>query len=337
MDIIGKEVLHKTLGVGTIISQDGTTISVHFESKDTKFIYPDAFKQHLTLVDSDVSTQMASELAAAEEKKKAAYTAKIATPIEVPVEKIRKYKRVEKPNIAFKCNYCDGGIKENDIGFYGVCSDAIIYNNIEVEHKTWCSAEECPCMQFMNGQISRQDLDDILANGDLICYESQMLREWKAMAGVVQNGDRKGQPMHLSGVQSNSLCVLTTREPYTTEEDRFIFAVFLVDQTYDGDDLDEGFVSTQSKYKIKLTTEQAHQMPFWRYHANEKQPEIAVWSSGLHRYFNDEQAAQILRDIVEIKKGTADEALAREFYETFCTITKINSESLNDPNGALCQ
>lgn len=56
-------------------------------------------------------------------------------------------------------------------------------------------------------------------------------------------------------------------------------------------------------------------MPFWRYHANEKQPEIAAWSSGLHRYFNDEQAAQILRDIVKIKKGTADEALAREFYE----------------------
>lgn len=337
MDIIGKEVLHKTLGVGTIISQEGKTLSVHFESKDTKFIYPDAFKQHLTFVDPEASTQMASELAAAEEEKKAAYTAKIATPIEVPVEKIRKYRRVEKPNIAFKCNYCDGGIKENDIGFYGVCSDAIIYNNIEVEHKTWCSAEECPCMQFMNGQISRQDLDDILANGDLICYESQMLREWKAMAGVVQNGDRKGQPMHLSSVQSNSLCVLTTREPYTTEEDRFIFAVFLVDQTYDGDDLDEGFVSTQSKYKIKLSTEQAHQMPFWRYHANEKQPEVAVWSSGLHRYINDEQAAQILRDIVEIKKGTEDEALAKEFYETFCTFTKINSESLSEPKGALCQ
>ena len=90
MDIIGKEVLHKTLGVGTIINQEGKTLSVHFESKDTKFIYPDAFKQHLTFVDPYVSTQMASELAAAEEKKKAAYTAKIATPIEVPVEKIRK-------------------------------------------------------------------------------------------------------------------------------------------------------------------------------------------------------------------------------------------------------
>ena len=68
-----------------------------------------------------------------------------------------------------------------------------------------------------NGQITRQDLEDVLANGDLVCYESQMLREWKAMAGIVQNGDRKGQPMHLSGVQTNSLCTLTTREPYTTE------------------------------------------------------------------------------------------------------------------------
>ena len=337
MHIIGKEVLHKTLGVGTVINQEGKTLTVHFESKEAKFIYPDVFKQHLAFLDPDSAAQMEGELSVAEKEKRAAYTAKIAAPVELPVEKIRKYKRVDKPNIAFKCNYCDGGIKENGIGFYGVCSDAAIYNNIEVEHKTWCCSEECPCMQFMNGQISRIELEDILANGGLVCYESQMLREWKAMAGIVQNGDRKGQPMHLSGVQTNSLCILTTREPYATEEDRFIFAVFLVDQTYDGDDLDEGFVSTQSKYKIKLTTEQAHQMPFWRYHANEKQPEVAVWSSGLHRYINDEQAAQVLRDIVEIKKGTEDESLAKEFFETFCEITRIDMKSLGDPKGALCQ
>lgn len=337
MNIIGKDVVHKTLGYGTILGLDGKTLSVHFESKDTKFIYPDAFKQFLTFVDPSTAAQMEAELTAAEEQKKAELAARIAVPVDVPVEKVRKYQRVEKPNIAFKCNYCDGGIKENGIGFYGICSDAIIYNNIEVEHKTWCCSEECPCMQFMNGQITRQELEDVLANGDLVCYESQMLREWKAMAGIVQNGDRKGQPMHLNGVQSNSLCVLTTREPYTTEEDRFIFAVFLVDQTYDGDDLDEGFVSTHSKFKIKLTTEQAHQMPFWRYHANANQPENAAWSSGLHRYIGDNEAAQILRDIIEIKKGTEDEALSKEFFETFCTITKINPQTLSEPNGALCR
>ena len=337
MNIIGKEVLHKTLGVGTVIGHEGKTIFVHFDSKDTKFIYPDAFKQHLTFVDTEAADQMANELAAAEEQKRAEYAAKIMAPKDVPVTKIQKHNRVEKPNIAFKCNYCDGGVKENGIGFYGVCSDAIIYNNIVVEHKTWCSAEDCPCMQFMNGEITRQELEDILAYGDLVCYESQMLREWKAMAGVVQNGDRKGQPMHLSSVQTNSLCILTTREPATTEEDRYIFAAFLVDQTYDGDDLDEGFVSTKSKYKIKLTSAEAHQMPFWRYHANEKQPEVAVWSSGLHRYISDEQAAQVLRDIVEIKKGTADETLAKEFFDTFCAITNINAATLATPSGALCQ
>ena len=170
MDIIGKEVIHKSMGIGTVVSQEGKTLTVHFETKDMKLIYPDAFKQHLTFVDPDAAAQMADEMAAAQAAKFAEYTAKVATPIDVPVEKVKKYKRVEKPNIAFKCNYCDGGIKENGIGFYGVCSDAIIYNNIEVEHKTWCSAEECPCMQFMNGQISRQDLEDVLAKGDLICY-----------------------------------------------------------------------------------------------------------------------------------------------------------------------
>jgi hypothetical protein len=180
-------------------------------------------------------------------------------------------------------------------------------------------------------------LDDIVADGGFVCYESQMLRDWKAMAGIVQNGDRKGQPMHLSNVQTNSLCILTTRKPNSTEEDRFIFAVFLVDQTYDGDDLDEGYVSTKSKYKLKLTSEQAHQMPFWRYHANKNQPEEVVWSSGLHRYITGEQAGQILRDIVSLKCGTEDAELAREFYETFCAITKINAETLRAPNGALCQ
>ena len=131
--------------------------------------------------------------------------------------------------------------------------------------------------------------------------------------------------------------MLTTREPETKEHNRFVFGVFLVDETYDGDDSDEGYVTTRSKYKIKLTTEQARRMPFWRYYANEKNPENVVWSSGLHRYLTDAQAAQILRDIAEVKKGTKDEALAKEFYEVFCSITHIDANELGKPDGALCR
>lgn len=336
MDIIGKEVLHKLWGVGTILAVDGKSLSVHFEEKDAKFIYPDAFKfKHLTLLDSDVAKLMGEKIASEEEQKRATYDLRVATPTGVDVEKVRKYKRADRPNIVFKCNYCDGGVKENDIGFYGVCSEAVIYNNINVEHRTWCSAPECACFQFLNGEISRDDLENIVADGGFICYESQMLREWKAMAGTIQNGDRKGQPMHLSNVQPNSLCVLTTREPNSTEEDRFIFAVFLVNNSYDGDDLDEGFVSTTSKYRLKLTRDQARKMPFWRYHANVNQPESAAWNSGLHRYITDVQAAQILKDIASLKEGTEDGVLATEFYELFCAITKIDGKVLGEPHGAL--
>ena len=168
-----------------------------------------------------------------------------------------------------------------------------------------------------------------------ICYESQMLRDWKAMAGIVQNGERKGQPMHLNQVQPNSLCILTTRDPYSTEDQRYIFAAFLVDDTYGGDDLDEGFVTTRSEFRLQLSPEEAHKMLFWNYHANGKQPETAAWNSGLHRYMTDEQAAQILRDIASLKQNTQDAELARRFFDKFCMLTKIDTNKLKTPQGAL--
>ena len=246
-----------------------------------------------------------------------------------------KAKAYPRANIAFKCNYCDGGQSAIQVGFDGVCSDKLIRNNIEVENRTWCSAEDCACLQYLNKEISRKDLDLLCADGGFVCYESQMLRDWKAMAGVVQNGENKGKPMKLNQVQANSLCVLTTRDPQSKEEERYVFAIFLVDETYEGDGYDAGYVSTKLPYKIKLSPNEAHSLLFWNYHANDNKAETAAWNSGLHRYFEDEQAAQILRDIVKIKIGTADEQLAADFYEHFCRINGIDADAIGEPSGAL--
>jgi hypothetical protein len=162
-----------------------------------------------------------------------------------------------------------------------------------------------------------------------------MLRDWKAMAGVVQNGENKGKPMKLNQVQANSLCVLTTRDPQSKEEERYIFAIFLVDETYEGDGHEEGYVSTKSQYKIKLSPTEAHSLLFWNYHTNDNKPETTAWNSGLHRYFEDEQAAQILREIANIKAGTPDEHLAAEFYEHFCKINGVDIAAIGEPQGAL--
>lgn len=221
------------------------------------------------------------------------------------------------------------------MGFHGVCSDSIIQYHIKEKKGTWCSSPDSLCRAYFQGEISRYALESQMDYGGFVCYESQMLREWKAMAGVVQKGERKGAAMRLAQVQANSLCILTTREPYTEEEERLIFAVFLVERAYDGDSLDEGFVSTQSRFKMALSPKEAKKMPFWKYYANKSKEEKAFWGSGLHRYITNAEAVQILSDIAALKKGTEDEALAQEFLDVFCKVANTSVEEAGRPEGVL--
>ncbi|WFA10060.1 hypothetical protein [Tissierella sp. Yu-01] len=348
MDLKNKIVMHKVFGEGKIVSFSDDYISIEFSVGEKRFLFPDAFKRFIKFKEDDSSEGLISEIndliaqKQLEKEKKKRKQVLIDQIKAANAEKNNRKKKGKKKgkssnraNIAFKCNYCDGGQSDEQIGYNGVCSDGVIYNNIEVERRIWCCSEDSDCLKYHNKLITRDELDAQCENDGFVCYESQMLRDWKAFAGIVQSGENKGKPMKLNKIQLNSLCVLTTRDSKSVEEDRYIFAAFLVDETYEGDNREEGYVSTQSKYKIKLSPKEAHKMLFWNYHANNSQSKRAVWSSGLHRYFGDEQAAQILRDIVNLKRGTRDEALAEEFYEHFCHINGINRDAIGPLNGAL--
>lgn len=213
----------------------------------------------------------------------------------------------------------------------------MIKYNIEVAKHIWCCSENSDCRRYYVGELSRKELDNIYeAEEDFgVCYESKMLSIWTAYAGIVQSGERKGSPMKLNKVQTNSLAVLTTREPFESEENRIIFAVFLIDDRYEGDEREAGFVTTNSKYKIKLTLEEAKHLKFWNYYFNSSCPDNIRMGSGLHRYLSDEQAAQILRDIVLIKEGTDDKLIAIELCEHFCKINGIDINAVPEANGGL--
>ena len=215
------------------------------------------------------------------------------------------------------------------------CSYELIGYNIEVARHSWCCNEEAPCSQYYDGIIDRETLDEQNDDGGFVCYESQMLRNWAAFAGFVLTGENKQKPMKLSKVQINSLAILTSREPYTPEADRFVFGVFLVDEAYEGDNRDAGYVTTSSKYKISLTQKEAKKILFWNYYHNENSPEKVAWGQGLHRYISDIQAASILYDIWKVKAGTKDEKLAKEFLDHFCKINAIRVDDLPVLNGAL--
>lgn len=342
MNLTNIRVKHKVFGEGVILNNENSYLTVQFKDCEKKFVYPQVFDGYLTIEDSNIQNIINSEIEAIKKIEKEEKQEKDRINEQERLDKLKltkrkkaKVKSYPRANIAFKCNFCNGGYSENNIGFNGVCSDDIIKNNIEVEKRTWCSSEDSACNKYLKGELTREELDDMCKNDGFVCYESQMLRDWKALAGIVQRGARKGEPMKLNRVQKNSLCVLTTRDPDSRERDRYIFGVFLSDETYEGDNKEEGYVTTKSKYKIKLSYEEAHKMLFWNYHSNDNRPELAIWSSGLHRYFEDAQAIQILQDIAKLKKGTDDEELSKEFLLHFAKINNVDISLVAEKDGVL--
>lgn len=344
MNLTGQFVIHITLGEGKVIDQKGSCLSILFGESKKQFIYPDSFQTHLRAKDETLHTAIQNELAEVQAQKQAIQREKEhAAMLErqrMSEKRLVQTKRKElvcaRANIAFKCNYCNGGKTSERIGFYGVCSESVMRYNIMEKRHVWCSAPDSPCQQYLDGIIrSYSMLEDMIEGDGYICYESVMLRDWRASAGIIQTGECKGRPMKLKQVQINSLAVLTTRLPNEPEENRIIFAVFLVDDTYEGDVRQEGYVSASSRFKIEMKPNEAQKLRFWNYYSCPNAPEVIRFGSGLHRYLSDEQAAQILRDIATIKKGTAQEALSREFVDYFCRVNGIDIAGLPHNSGAL--
>ncbi|MEF9921897.1 MAG: hypothetical protein RR313_07555 [Anaerovoracaceae bacterium] len=343
MNLINEKVRHKTFGSGTIVEFDEEYLRVEFKDVTKKFAFPNAFMGFMTIDNPTLAIEIGEKIKVVEAQKdledeerfKKIEAEKQRAQRERIEPKLKKKKDYPRENVAFKCTFCDGGNSKECIGYRGACSDELIAHNIKVEKKPICMDKEGPCRMYLEGQLTREELDNMCAEDGYVCPESQTLRLWRAFAGTVQTGARKGQPIVLNKVQPNSLCMLTTREPKKEEKDRFIFAVFLADENFDGDNIEEGLVGTESKYRIMLNPEEARQILFWNYHENEKLPNVAAWKTGLLRYLDQECAAQVLKDIAAIKVGTKDEELAKEFMQHFCKVNNLKIDNITKPYGAL--
>lgn len=340
-ELLGTQVKHKSFGVGNVIEQTDEYLKIDFSVGIKQFQFPEAFEKFLQCVDENTQEIVLDMLADKKEKeaeqkrKKQEEQARVIHEQAIVDIAVTRKKSYPKENIAFKCNYCNGGCNDNGIGYLCACSDEMIDYNIEVARHNWCCDEHSPCKQYYDGIITRKELDKISEDDGFVCYESQMLRNWTAFAGFALTKENNQRPMKLNKVQVNSLAILTTREPYALEKDRFIFGVFLVDEAYEGDNRDEGYVTTSSKYKLKLTQEEGKKVLFWNYYHNEKAPEKVTWGQGLHRYISDVQAASMLKDIVTVKRGTDDEKLALDFLNRFCEINRIDISELPVLEGPL--
>ncbi|MDO5010340.1 MAG: hypothetical protein Q4E31_05890 [Intestinibacter bartlettii] len=366
MDIIGQVVEHKSLGEGTIcdhkIRSGASYIIVDFDGEHKEFQFPDIFKSIITAKDDNFK-QYVSELVQKKQiiDKKEAMSRTLERQKEEknlvrdePVirktkvarakkqntkstsTKVKHSKTEKKHNIAFKYNFCDGGKSDEQVGFNGLCSSKTIIENIESGRSEWCKFGDCACASYYDGEIDRDELERIYEE-EGICYESNLLKKWTARAGFSYDEDGEATPRRIVGAKVDHLCILTTRNPEDQENERYIFAVFLIDETFPGDQntQQEGYVKSNSKYKIKLSAKEAKKLLFWNYYHDKDGTEGTRWGTGLFRYMTDEMAAQILRDIAKVKKGTSDEKLADDFFKYFCAINNIDIESIGKKKGAL--
>ncbi len=333
MNLIGQKVFHKAFNkTGIVVNQFTQStyefIEVQFDDGRKPFSYPSVFTENLKCENANLQAEIMAEVRAKTEAAKIqAQRKNIPVRPATPQFKRQTAKLDEKTNIVFKCNFCNGGKAQNGIGFLGPCSDGIIRYNIETAKHSWCSCEESPCYLYHKGIIDRNELDNYYnKQGTPVCYESQMLSHWTARAGFSLKGESKRIPKKLKDAKRNSVAILTTREPNDTEDNRIIFGVFWVDDFSVGNENGEGFVQCNSKYKLGLTLSEARQVLFWKHYQNDDSNKKPDWRRHLFKYTTNEVTAKILKAIYEIKIGTPDESLAREFFLYYCTTHGIDSD-----------
>ena len=70
MNLINKKVTHKQFGTGDIVNQSETSIEIHFETENKKFVFPDVFGKHLTIHDEEDAKSLESIIQKKEDRRK---------------------------------------------------------------------------------------------------------------------------------------------------------------------------------------------------------------------------------------------------------------------------
>jgi len=167
--------------------------------------------------------------------------------------------------------------------------------------------------------------------------EDKIFTEGRVFIGKVKNGKSKGQPRRLARMNWRSGCLLTRREPDMPEKDRRILGVFMAEEGFNGQTCKDGYILAHPEYRLRLSEQESDKMLFWNYYMNKNFPTRMTWNSGRQRYFDNIWMAQILQDIVSLKKKPEEREGAQRFFEYFCKVNHINGGKLPKANGALMQ
>ena len=113
--------------------------------------------------------------------------------------------------VALKVTYNDGGANGGLFGYRGVCSNRIIFDNVQTRRMTNCSAEDHPCRKFVDGGLRGRRPNPDAPH----CYESVLFAEKhrRFWCGMYHHGPKEGEPIPIRGVEAGDIAFLTTILP----------------------------------------------------------------------------------------------------------------------------
>lgn len=279
MNLINEEITHKIFGKGKIVKLDEYIITIDFENDVKDFVYPDVFREFVTLKNADVAKSL-NEILVQREEEKAAHDRKIEAK---KMEQIAENKRREKMR--------NHKIHE---------SSQIVFSLDEEE-------------------------------------EQNVFTDWTIFTGRVQSGKNEGKPNRVTRLSPNSAAVMTVRRDDEDETNRKILGLYMVEESFFGNQIDDGMISAHPEFRIELSDQEAEKMLFWNYYINKNYPHRTTWNSGKYRYFDNIWTAQILKDIISIKTDEAERNQVEQFLEYFCDINALDINNIPEPAGALKQ
>lgn len=281
VDLKNKQVTHKVFGKGSIVNLTDTSVEVKFKAGNKRFIFPDAFGTHLSIVDKEA----VKYLKALKEKRK----------------KEQEQEEIEQKEIA-KMRLKD---RKRALQRERILSRLKIHPRSQAVF--WCDKEE----------------------------EERVFNEWTAFTGTSKSGKNIGKARKFSRLHPNSACLLTARESDKKEEQRRILGLYMVKEDFIGKLNEDGYIPAHQDYRIRLTEKESEKMLFWNYYVNEKYPHRMTWNAGSCRYLDNMTIAQILKDLVKLKRSKKDKEFVQDFLNYFCELNKIDINDIPEPNGAL--
>lgn len=281
MNLQNEYVKHKSFGEGKVLENNDSYVEVRFPLGVKRFLFPDVFGTHLTLLDPEL--------------------AKVVDVMKRDIQKERRKEELELERIE--------AIEE------AKRQRVLEREKIMKNHKLspvsqvafWCDEEE----------------------------QDKVFTEWRVFTGVRKSGPNAGIPNKLVRLHQNSACIITAREADMPEKERRIVGVFMVDENFIGKLCEDGYIPAHPVYRLRLSEDESEKMLFWNYYINERYPRNMTWNSGRHRYFDNVWMAQVLQDILSLKKGTEELKTMQAFFEHFCHMNRLTEAELPKPEGVL--